>query len=75
MTKAKLVTTRENFFKQWKVAEAEYARLEATFFANFTLKYPGVKVLRVHDSWCFDSLEDYQLFTSEFEKFRKEQNK
>ncbi len=61
-----------NFQKQWAKAMSEQADLETVFYANFQLRNPGMTIVRIHDSWLFESQQDCQLFTDDLEAFLKE---
>ncbi len=61
-----------NFQKQWAKAMSEQADLEATFYGDFQLRHPDMTIVRIHDSWSFESQQDYQLFSDELETFLKE---
>jgi len=57
-----------SFEKQWEVS-ARLAKREGEFLVNFLVNHPKFNIRQIHDSYLFKSLEDYQLFTSEREKF------
>ncbi len=61
----------EKVYSQWREAEAQQEKFETEFYANFLTKYPHIKIIRIHDSWLFESPEHYQLFLDEFKKWKQ----
>ena len=67
--------TLNNYLKQSKLAELD-AIQEERLITNISIKFPGVRVIRIHDSWVFEVPEDkVVLYHDELVKYLEKEVK